>query len=158
MIRLPAEPAQEDGVVKKSRTTKRSAPKGRKSVRTASKKSARKTKTARKPARKAGVRKSKPAARKVARAAVKKSAAPKKRAPSRKAAARKDFVARPVPVTMVAAGAAASSSGEVYGEEGWREEELSAAELDTNAPELDELEAERAGPEITSETDEDPEW
>ena len=52
----------------------------------------------------------------------------------------------------------ASPSGEVYGEEGWREEELSAAELDTNAPELDELEAELDGPEITSETDEDPEW
>ncbi len=33
-----------------------------------------------------------------------------------------------------------------------------AAELDTDAVELDELEAELEGPEITSETDDDPEW
>ena len=145
-------------MVKKSRTTKRSVPKGRKPVWAASKTGARKTKAAGKPARKAGARRAKPAARRVARAAAKKPAATKKRATSRKAPARKDFVARPVPVTTVGAGSAASPAGEVYGEEGWREEELSAAELDTNVPELDELEAELEGPEITSETDEDPEW
>ena len=145
MIRLPAEPAQEDVVVKKRRATKKSAPRGRKAAkkttrtatkkttRAARKKSARKMKPARASARKTGVRRAKPAARKVARAAV------KKRGTSRKAPARRDFVARPVPVTTVAAGAAASASpsGEVYGEEGWREEELSAAELDTNGPELE---------------------
>jgi hypothetical protein len=45
---------------------------------------------------------------------------------------------------MVAAApmaAAASTSGEDYGRESWREEELSAAEIDADAPELDELEA-----------------
>lgn len=155
MIRLPAEPAQEDGVVKKRRATKRSAPKARKAAkktaRTASKKGTRKAKPAGRSVRRASARKAKPAARKVARTAVKK--APKKRGSARKAPARKGFVARPVPVTTVAAGAAAS--GEVYGEEGWREEELSAAELDTSGPEL---EAELEGPEITSETDDDAEW
>ena len=148
-------------MVKKRKATKKSAPKGRKAAkkttRTAAKKSARKAKPAGGSARKTGVRRAKPAARKVARSAVKKSAAPKKKGSSRKAPARKDFVARPVPVTTVAAGAAASASpsGEVYGEEGWREEELSAAELDTNGPELG---AELEGPEITSETDDDQEW
>ena len=151
-------------MVKKSRTTKRSAPKGRKApkktARTASKKSASNARTAAKPARRTAAPKAKPAARKARRAAVKTPAAPKKKATSRKTPARKDFVARPVPVTTVATGgaASASSSGEVYGEEGWREEELSASELDTNAPEVDELGSDLEGPEITSETDEDPEW
>ena len=152
-------------MVKKSRTTKRSAPKGRKAprtiARTGSKKTARKAKTRKSAPRKSAARGAKPAARKVARKAPpKKAAAPKKTAASRKAPSRKDFAARPVPVRTVVGGiaAAASPSGEVYGEEGWREEELSAAELDADAPELDELEAELEGPEITSETDDDPEW
>lgn len=42
-----------------------------------------------------------------------------------------------------AAGAAAAEMGpgEVYGEESWREEELSAGELDAGAPELEDIES-----------------
>jgi hypothetical protein len=52
----------------------------------------------------------------------------------------------------------AASAGEVYGEEGWREEELSAAELDADSPELEELEAELEGPEVGVEPEDDAEW
>ena len=48
-------------------------------------------------------------------------------------------------------------AGEVYGEESWKEEELSAAELDVDAPELDELESEIEAPEVGEES-EDSEW
>jgi hypothetical protein len=51
--------------------------------------------------------------------------------------------------------AAFSPTGEVYGEESWKEEELSAAELEV--PELDELDDEIEGPEIGEESD-DSEW
>ena len=51
------------------------------------------------------------------------------------------------------------ASGEAYGEEVWKEEELSAAELDADAPELDELEAdgELEGPDLGEDSD-DSEW
>ena len=52
----------------------------------------------------------------------------------------------------------AAAGGESYGEEGWREEELSAAELEVDGPELEELEEELGGPEVGGETDEDAEW
>lgn len=55
-----------------------------------------------------------------------------------------------------ASGLSAPPVGEVYGEESWKEEELSAAELDADAPELDELESED-GPEIGDESD-NSEW
>jgi hypothetical protein len=64
---------------------------------------------------------------------------------------------------MVAAApmaAAASTSGEDYGRESWREEELSAAEIDADAPELDELEADGDldEPEIGGEGEDEAEW
>jgi hypothetical protein len=56
--------------------------------------------------------------------------------------------------------AAASNSSEDSGRESWRETELSAAEIDTDAPELDELEAdsELDEPEIAGDGDEEAEW
>lgn len=51
-----------------------------------------------------------------------------------------------------------SPAGETYGEEGWREEELSAAELGVDVPDLDELEAERNTPDIVEEGEEETEW
>jgi hypothetical protein len=54
--------------------------------------------------------------------------------------------------------AAASPAGESYGEEGWREEELSAGEVEVDGPELEELEDEMGGPEVGGESDEDGEW
>ncbi len=56
------------------------------------------------------------------------------------------------------AAAAASPTGESYGEEGWREEELSAGELAVDGPELEELEEEMGGPEVGGAPDEDAEW
>jgi hypothetical protein len=53
---------------------------------------------------------------------------------------------------------AAASAGEVYGDEGWREEELSAGELEVDAPELEELESELGAPEVGGEPEEDAEW
>jgi hypothetical protein len=55
----------------------------------------------------------------------------------------------------VAAASKAAAAGEVYGAQGWQEE-LSAAELDADAPELDELEDELDGPELGGE--DDSEW
>ena len=51
------------------------------------------------------------------------------------------------------------ASGEAYGEEVWKEEEVSAAELDADGPELDELEAEGEleGPDMGEDSD-DSEW
>jgi hypothetical protein len=57
--------------------------------------------------------------------------------------------------------AADTAPGEVYGEESWREEELSAAELDADAPELDEVEsdADLDQPEIgNGDGEEEGEW
>jgi len=55
--------------------------------------------------------------------------------------------------------AAASAAGEVYGRSDWKEEEeLSAAELDADAPELDELEAELGEPELPADGEDDSEW
>ena len=61
-----------------------------------------------------------------------------------------------IPLLYIAGMAAAG--GESYGEEGWREEEVAAAELEVDGPELEELEDEMGGPEIGGETDEDAEW
>ena len=54
--------------------------------------------------------------------------------------------------------AAASAAGEVYGRSDWKDEELSAAELDADAPELDELEAELGEPEMPADGEDDSEW
>ena len=51
-----------------------------------------------------------------------------------------------------------SPTGESYGEEGWREEELSAGELEVDAPELQALEEEIGGPDVGGESEEDGEW
>ena len=64
------------------------------------------------------------------------SQSPSKKAPSKKAAA-------------------GASVGEIYGAEGWREEELSAAELGADAPELDDK-AEMDGAELGGE--DESEW
>jgi hypothetical protein len=49
-----------------------------------------------------------------------------------------------------------ASVGEIYGAEGWRDEEVAPAELDADAPELDELEAELGGAELGGE--DESEW
>jgi hypothetical protein len=50
-------------------------------------------------------------------------------------------------------------AGEVYGEQGWKEEELSAGELDTDAPELDELESDlEDAPGVGDDSDDSEEW
>ncbi|HTY43038.1 MAG TPA: hypothetical protein VMH79_14285 [Thermoanaerobaculia bacterium] len=55
--------------------------------------------------------------------------------------------------------AAASTAGEDYGRESWREEELSAAEIDADAPELDELEAEMDEADLgDAEGEDETEW
>lgn len=135
-------------MVKKKKATKKSARKGKKApkrtARTAPKKTARKA--VKKAAPRKAARKSTPVARRS------KPAKAKKASPARKGA----FARGATVATFVAA--AGSPAGEVYGEEGWREEELSAAELETDASELGALEAEPEGPEIASESDEDPEW
>ena len=151
---------REDAVARKKTATKKSARKGKK----VSKKVAGRApkKAARRPTKRA-------AARKVsARRTAKKAPTGRKRA-ARPAASepaapvRKGFAAlgeKEAPVRVAQRGgiaAAGSTSGEVYGEEGWREEELSAAELDAETPELDELEPGMGAGDL-GETDEDAEW
>ena len=77
---------------------------------------------------------------------------PKPARAAKSAPARKAAPERLVAVTRIAAAAAASPAGEAYGEGSWREE-LSAAELDTDSPELDELETERGDVEMDPEDD-----
>jgi hypothetical protein len=97
------------------------------------------------------------------RAAPRKSA--QKPAAGRKGAARKSGTvrapagSRKAAASRVAAGGASAfaPAGEVYGEESWKEEELSAVELDSDVPELEVLEAQLEDPEIAEES-EDPEW
>ena len=103
------------------------------------------------------------------KAAGKKKAA-RKPAPPKKAAARKTAPAatatagrkatktRIVAPSRISSGHESPAAGEVYGEGSWREEELSAAELETAVPELDELDADaEEGPEVAEESD-DSEW
>jgi hypothetical protein len=149
MIRVPAGRRTQEGriVVKKKKAARKAS---KKAARKAAGKKASSRKSTRKPARKTA-----------RRAAPKKTA----RAATRKAAGTYAFSSRPAsprkaglpksPAVPMAAGAA--SAGEDYGRESWREEELSAAELDADAPELDELEAELEEPEPGG-ADDEAEW
>lgn len=87
------------------------------------------------------------------RASKRTAGRPKKTARGTKPAARK--IAKKAPAKK--AGLAASPAGEVYGEEGWREEELSAAEMDADVPKPDEREAEPARTGV-EEDDDETEW
>lgn len=73
-------------------------------------------------------------------------------------AAPKAAIGRPSPALAAAPKAAAgrASVGEIYGAEGWREEEVLGTEMDADAPELDELEAEMDGAELGGE--DESEW
>jgi hypothetical protein len=134
-------PVQEDwSVAKKKNAAKRTVRKARRSATNSARKATRPKKTG-----KRGKANPKKGARRPA--SGRKAAAPaRKTAASRVAAnARRSGVAAFAP------------AGEVYGEESWKEEELSAVELESDAPERDELEAELERPEVTEETD-DSEW
>lgn len=126
----------------------KSAKKGKKAAKKVVRKSARAAKksTSRKPAKMS------------ARKAAPKKAAAVKKTSAKKPPARTVPIRRGTPARTAALPMAAASAGEVYGEEGWREEELAAGELDVDAPELEELEAELDGPEIGGEPEEDSEW
>jgi len=71
---------------------------------------------------------------------------------------RRGLPVRESDVAAVPLAAVASPTGESYGEEGWREEELSAGELEVDAPELQALEEEIGGPDVGGESEEDGEW
>jgi hypothetical protein len=150
---------------------KRSERKGRKAARKSVKKSVKKSvqatkkkSSSRKPARKRA-RKTlgsgkvpKTAPKKAARRIAAKRAAPKRKAPAKKFSGKVvPIEGRTIPVSEPAPMAAAERGG-AYGEEGWPEEELSAAEIDVDAPELDELESELGGPELGPEPEDDAEW
>jgi hypothetical protein len=143
--------------VAKKKKGPKGAKKGKKAARKVVRKSARAAKksTSRKPAKKAA---RKAAPKKAARKAAPKKAAAVKKTPAKKPPARTVPIRRGSPALTAALPMAAASAGEVYGEEGWREEELAAGELDVDAPELEELEAELEGPEIGGEPEEDAEW
>jgi hypothetical protein len=95
-------------------------------------------------------------------ASTKKTAAPARKKSSKPAAKPAvSKVTRPAEAAKPAASSGLTPfppAGEVYGEESWKEEELSAAEMDADAPELDELESDlEDGPEMGDESD-DSEW
>jgi hypothetical protein len=138
-----AGPQEEWSVAKKKKAAKKPARAAKRHAAGSPRKPSRPKKTGRRP--KAVPRKS---ARAKKKAAARKSGAARTTAGSRKAAA-----------SRVAAGGGStfSPAGEVYGEESWKEEELSAVELDSDAPELDELEEELESPAIVEEPD-DSEW
>ncbi len=83
------------------------------------------------------------------------AAAPRKTSPKKAATTSRGGASERETVAPMAA---ASPAGESYGEEGWREEELSAGEVEVDGPELEELEDEMGGPEVGGESDEDGEW
>ncbi|MEP6993726.1 MAG: hypothetical protein ABI968_04315 [Acidobacteriota bacterium] len=157
-------------MAKKKKVAKKAVPKAKRSPRKATRKPAR--------PRKPATRNRKPASRKVAKKPAPKKAVlgkppTQKAAPARGASkksssrrglpARESYPPERAAATRVEPGpsdrrrSAFSPEGEVYGEEGWKEEELSAAELDADVPESDELEAEPDEPEIAGESD-DSEW
>jgi hypothetical protein len=143
-----------DGIVVKKKKTARKASKR------ATRKPGKAKKTVRKAVRKPALKSSRKAAP-ARKSAGKKSprAATKKAKSSRPAGSRKAGLPSAA-AAVVPMAAAASTSGENYGREGWREEELSAAEIDTDAPELDELEADSEGdePAIGGDADDETEW
>jgi len=177
MIRLPAdagsiarkEPGGAEMATKKKKAKTAKTP--RKARKTAGRSKPKPTRGARKAARtgrpRASVR-SRTKVRKSAKTTPKKAAAPARKtsslAASKPASAK---VAKPKARTAAPSTPSGGltpfpspgASGEGYGEEVWKEEELSASELDADAPELDELEAEGEleGPDLGEDSD-DSEW
>ncbi len=103
-------------------------------------------------------KKAKKAVKKPAKKPVKKAA---KKAPPRASnatAARRPRKGLPRPAVAADTRSGGSPAGEAYGEEGWREEELSAAELDADVPELDELEADLDSPEAIGDGEDEAQW
>jgi hypothetical protein len=146
---------EEPTVAKKKNKAKKTARKPTRGVRKTSRKAAR--------PKASGAKRGRAKAKAPTKAASKKRAA----APARKAKAAKPAAAK---VTRRATRTAASKpeassgltpfppAGEVYGEEGWKEEELSAAEMDVDAPELDEIESDLEDATEAGEESDDSEW
>ena len=117
-------------------------------------------KKARKPSRpkKSAARTRKPASKKIAKKPTPKKSSSRRGLPDREPSFARKAAASRVGADESSSGRSVfSPDGVVYGDGGWKEEELSAAELDVDAPEIDEIQEELDGPEIAGESD-DTDW
>jgi hypothetical protein len=136
-------------VATKRKTAKKSAAKRKQAA------SKRTKRTGRGPKKTAAKRRAAGARKTASRAAASRRKTPRKVASARKTTAKK---AAPARIAAVTTPSAASPAGEVYGEESWREEELSAGELDRESPEIEEVDADPDRPKVKGVVEDDSEW